>query len=134
MGKYVVLLLACLPALLPAAELDCENAVSTLEMNECASLELEAAEREMYRYLETSLEYHSEDTELIEAIQESQAAWEEYARAHCDSVFTLWRDGTIRGLMSISCKTRRTKERTHALWSDFLVPLDDSEPVLPEPN
>lgn len=132
-GKYLVLLLACFPALLPAAEPDCENAMSTLDINQCAGIEQETAKREMHRYLAKSLEHHREDAELVAAIKKSQAAWQKYAKAHCDSVYTLWRDGTIRGVMSISCKTRLIRTRTHELWSDYLTFMDSSEPVLPEP-
>lgn len=133
MGKYLVLLLACFPVSLPAEEPDCEKAMTTLDINYCAGLEQEAAEQEMQRYLEKSLERHSDDTELVAAIKQAQEAWQAYANAHCDSIYTMWREGTIRGVLSISCKTKLIRKRTHELWSDFLTYMDSTEPVLPEP-
>src|SRR5690606_41811790 len=103
MGKYLVLLLACFPVSLPAEEPDCEKAMTTLDINYCAGLEQEAAEQEMQRYLEKSLERHSDDAELVTAIKQAQEAWQAYANAHSDSINTMWRAGTIRCISSISC-------------------------------
>src|SRR5690554_7848550 len=77
MGKYLALLLACFPVSLPAEEPDCEKAMTTLDINYCAGLEQEAAEQEMQRYLEKSLERHSDDAELVAAIKQAQEAWQE---------------------------------------------------------
>lgn len=115
-------------------EVDCDNAMNTLEINHCAGLELNAAQKEMQRYLAASYTQQAEDAELVAAIQVAQQAWEAYSEAHCDSVFTQWRDGTIRGVMALSCRTQLTQERTHALWENFLTYMDSSEPVLPEPK
>lgn len=133
MIKYCSLLLMCCVTLSCAAEPDCENANSTLEINHCASVELEAAERRMQHYLQQSLEHHRDDAELLAAIGQSQVAWEAYAAAHCGAIYTLWRDGTIRSVLSISCQTQLARERTHQLWSAYLTFMDDSPPVLPEP-
>lgn len=133
MKKPGLLILFLFPALLSASEPDCEKAISTLDINRCASIELDAAEREMRRYLEMSLERNGHDVELVASIQQAQAAWEVYAEAHCGSIYTQWRQGTIRGVMHISCRTRLARERTHELWSAFLTNMDSTEPVLPEP-
>ena len=115
-------------------DVDCNQAMNTLEINHCAGLELKAAQHEMSRYLDAVYAQQADDTELVTAIQTAQQAWAAYAQAHCDSVFTQWRDGTIRGVMAISCQTQLTQERTHTLWENFLTFMDNSEPVLPEPE
>jgi len=114
--------------------LDCENAISTLEINACASIELDLAQREMEHYLQASLEHNADDPELVEAIQVAQKDWQAYYTSHCSSVYTQWREGTIRGVLTISCRTTLTKQRTHELWKNFLTYMDSTPPVLPEPK
>lgn len=116
-----------------AGEDDCENANTTLEINHCASVELVGANVEMQRYLSASLSHNDYDAQLVEAIRQSQIAWESYRDAHCGAVFTQWRDGSIRVMMDISCRTQLTYLRTHELWANFLTYMDNSPPVLPEP-
>ncbi|MDE0552455.1 hypothetical protein OU793_24315, partial [Vibrio sp. VP6] len=70
-------------------------------------------------------------SEVSHFVLESKQA---YMSSHCDSVYTQWRDGTIRGVMAISCKTKLTKQRTHELWENFLTYMDSTPPVLPEPS
>ncbi|WP_404972904.1 lysozyme inhibitor LprI family protein [Vibrio campbellii] len=136
MKKYVIVALASLSFMAFAQEeaIDCNNAVSTLEINQCAAIELEAAQKQLNKYLETSLEHNSYDPELIKAIQVAQKDWQAYVTSHCDSVYTQWREGTIRGVMAISCKTQLTQQRTHEIWQNFLTYMDSTPPVLPEPN
>jgi uncharacterized protein YecT (DUF1311 family) len=87
----------------------------------------------MSSYLTMSKEHNSYDPELIKSIDVAQKAWSLYAEAHCDSIYTMWREGTIRGVMHLNCKTKITKLRTHELWENFLTYLDSTPPVLPEP-
>ncbi|GHE22233.1 lysozyme inhibitor LprI family protein [Halomonas urumqiensis] len=136
MKKWAAIALASLSVTVGADDtaLDCDNAVSTLEINQCASIELESAQAELTRYLEASFEHNVHDPELIESIKMAQKDWQDYMSSHCDSVYTQWRDGTIRGVMTISCKTKLTKRRTHEIWSNFLTYMDGAPPVLPEPK
>ncbi|MFS1504803.1 lysozyme inhibitor LprI family protein [Vibrio lentus] len=113
---------------------DCENAMTTLEINHCASVELEAATVELDQYLKASFEHNAYDDELVSSIKVAQERWQTYMTAHCDSVYIQWRDGSIRGLMALSCKTKLTKQRTHEVWVNFLTYMDSTPPVLPEPK
>jgi len=115
-------------------ELDCDNALNTIEINQCALVELELAQAELTQYLETSFEHNASDPELVESIKISQKDWQAYMLSHCNAVYTQWRDGSIRGVMSLSCKTKLTKQRTHEIWSNFLTYMDSTPPVLPEPK
>ncbi len=117
-----------------SSEVDCEKAFTTIDINYCLGLELEAAEKEMQRYLTKSLEHQNHDQELVQSIQQAQKLWEKYAEAHCDSVYTMWRGGTIRGAMAITCQMSLTQKRTHELWSQYLTYMDSTEPVLLEPQ
>ncbi len=113
---------------------DCDNAMNTLEINHCASIELESAQTELDKYLEASFEHNAHDAELVKSIKSAQETWQAYMTAHCDSVYTQWRDGSIRGLMALSCKTKLTKQRTHEVWENFLTYMDSTPAVLPEPK
>ena len=131
-----VVLLTCLPLLVSASDdvVDCENAMNTIEINHCAAIELETAQVELEQYLEASFEHNDYDAELVASIKKAQESWQAYMSAHCNSVYTQWRDGSIRGLMALSCKTTLTKQRTHEVWANFLTYMDSTPPVLPEPK
>ncbi|MEZ9201242.1 hypothetical protein CWN85_03945 [Vibrio splendidus] len=131
-----VVLLTCLPLLASASDdaIDCENAMNTIEINQCAAIELESAQAELDKYLAASFEHNAYDAELVASIKKAQESWQAYMSAHCSSVYTQWRDGSIRGLMALSCKTTLTKQRTHEVWANFLTYMDSTPPVLPEPK
>ncbi|UPR36939.1 DUF1311 domain-containing protein [Vibrio cyclitrophicus] len=112
---------------------DCENAMNTIEINQCAAIELESAQAELDKYLAASFEHNAYDAELVASIKKAQESWQAYMTAHCDSVYTQWREGSIRGVMALSCKTTLTKQRTHEVWVNFLTYMDSTPPVLPEP-
>ncbi|MEZ8122585.1 lysozyme inhibitor LprI family protein [Vibrio splendidus] len=113
---------------------DCENAMNTLEINHCAAIELETAQAELDKYLAASFAHNDYDAELVASIKKAQDSWQAYMSAHCNSVYTQWRDGSIRGVMALSCKTTLTKQRTHEVWVNFLTYMDSTPPVLPEPK
>lgn len=131
-------LIVCIPWFASASAsddvVDCDNAMNTLEINHCAALELESSQLELDKYLAASFEHNVKDVELVDAIKGAQESWQAYMTAHCDSVYTQWRDGSIRGLMALSCKTKLTKQRTHEVWENFLTYMDSTPPVLLEPQ
>lgn len=114
--------------------IDCREPKSTLEVNHCMSADLREAEARLMKYVEVAREELAEDKPTLKAFDTAQSAWASYREAHCDSVYSLYRDGTIRGSMNLGCKTMLTDERTYAVWETFLTKLDGSDPVLPEPE
>lgn len=114
-------------------EARCEAVVTTIEINQCALLALNRAQAEMDRYLHAILERAAQDLELVEAINLAQENWKVYRDSHCESVYIHWREGTIRGVMALSCKENLTRARTHELWSSFLDTMDSASTELPEP-
>lgn len=114
--------------------LDCDNAMTTLDINQCAAIQLASAKTELSQYVEASVAHHADDPELVAAIEESQQAWEAYVTAHCDAVHTQWRDGSIRGMMALTCETELTQQRIHTVWETFLTYMDSTPPVLPAPG
>lgn len=122
------------------AAIDCAQALTTLDMNTCAAADLQAAEQRMQTYFDRVLltvGQDAEDSEAAAAIRAelvaAQAAWQAYVEADCGAVYTYWQSGTIRVLMALGCKLDLTQERTGHLWRSYLQPMDDSEPLLPEP-
>jgi len=113
---------------------DCDNAMTTLDINHCAAMELASAQAELSQYVEVSVMHHADDPEMVAAIEASQQAWQVYVTAHCDAVYTQWRDGSIRGVMALTCETELTQQRTHTVWESFLTYMDSTSPVLPEPR
>ncbi|MEZ8321784.1 hypothetical protein AB6C72_25655, partial [Vibrio splendidus] len=68
-----VVLLTCLPLLASASDdvIDCENAMNTIEINQCAAIELETAQVELEQYLEASFEHNDYDAELVASIKKA---------------------------------------------------------------
>ncbi len=136
MNKYLIAVLAILssPALSASGSTDCENARTTIEINDCAAMELASVQATLDEYLQASFEHNANDPALVASIKAAQKDWEAYLASHCDAVYTQWRDGSIRGVMTLSCKTQLTKQRTHQIWANFLSHMDSTSPVLPEPG
>lgn len=136
MNQYLLIILTTLSFNLFAKEvsIDCKNEMTTIEINQCYATALKSAEIELDKYLQTSLKHNAHDPELITAIKRAQEDWQLYMSSHCNSIYTQWRDGTIRGLMTITCKTELTRQRTYELWTNFLTYMDSTPPVLPKPN
>lgn len=127
--------MACLaPFFAVADELDCENAMTTREVTQCMAEEASQARNEMERYLAKSMERHSQDEELVEAIRQAQEAWRGYMDAHCGSVYVKWRDGTVRNTMALKCRKALIRQRTHEIWKRFLIFPDSTPALLPEPE
>lgn len=74
MKKYLLIVLATmsLSAVADDEELDCNNIRNTLDTNQCANIELEAAEDVLTHYLETSIEHSAVDPVLVDAIKVAQ--------------------------------------------------------------
>ncbi len=114
-------------------KLDCDNAYTTRDMEYCASQKRESASKTMRQYLIASYTQYNHDPNTVKAIKASQQAWETYESSNCGAVYTSWTTGSFRGLMSIDCSTRLTKQRSHELWLNYLTFMDSTPPVLPEP-
>lgn len=128
----------------PDAPVCKEGALTTIEINECALLDLIREEARMNAYLAKARELAAEtdrdsvewgpQTRQVEYLAEAQAAWERYAEITCEAVYDTYAGGTIRTVMALGCKIEMTRERTHRIWSDHLTFMDDTPPVLPEPT
>ena len=135
MNKTVILaFLVGLSLNTKAKEINCDEAYTTLDMIECASAERDSAEKVMEQYLAAGKKKYSDDEVVLNSISEAQASWLAYRKSHCGSVYDVWREGTVRSVMAISCSTDLTKQRTHEIWKSFLTYMDSTPPILPEPS
>jgi uncharacterized protein YecT (DUF1311 family) len=101
--------------------IDCDNAVSTVEMNFCGEKELEKADAALNAAYKNAIagipELASEkpyDTKSWEeALRASQRAWVAFRDAECkDHVPMFWTGGTGATGEVLGCMTEMTKNRT----------------------
>ena len=130
---FVMALAAAAP---PPAKADPCKGSTTPDVNACLSLSLDRSKARLGKYIEAALQRYGENSgsSVRLGIQAAQDAFEAYRSIECAAVYENWKDGTIRGAMSLSCETRLTDARTHDIWQDWLQYMDSTPPVLPEPT
>lgn len=114
---------------------------NTIEINDCMSATLGAAEVELKRYLDAArkrLQSEAADdagvAKALAGLDKAQSAWVAYREAECGAVYDYWSSGTIRGSMALTCQIDLTRARTHTVWSEWLTYMDSTPPILPEPS
>ena len=125
---------------------ECEGAVSTREIVNCKSAELQEKREILDTYLQEAFKVTREeewlDSERIIAhLKESQEQWEKSIENYCDALYVRWIEGTIREPYRLACMKAMYTRRTHKLWTNFIrvhpqftysSSLD--EPERPTPN
>lgn len=118
------LLLTCLFLPFEVFALDCDEASTTLQMNDCARRQQEYLEIELnlvyQRVLntikvvkanpETSLQHR-----LTKDFIQAQQLWIKLREADCQNVYHFWSGGTIRNLMYLDCMQSMTSQRIKQL-------------------
>ena len=114
MKHFVALLVLSLAS--SAYALDCKNALSTPEMNECAARELRQVETRLNKAYRAALaRIATPDTpadiqvEMKKSLVAAQRAWVTFRENECHYVYLANIGGTIRTLEHIGCM------RTHAI-------------------
>ncbi|MGQ0457652.1 MAG: lysozyme inhibitor LprI family protein [Hyphomicrobium sp.] len=109
-------------------KLDCENAMSTHDLNACAGREFETADAAMNEAYKKALAaipsmasdppYDAKSWEA--ALRASQRAWVAFRDAECQGhVAMFWTGGTGATADIIGCETEMTKARTEALKARY---------------
>lgn len=118
------ILLGCILYLfaVSALALDCNKAITTPEINQCAKIEqdkIEAKLNKIYQRVlktldkpDTEIEYYSK---MKESLIAAQRAWVKFREADCDAVFEKNASGTIRTVMYIECMQARAEQRIKEL-------------------
>jgi len=112
--RRTLFLFALATACAPALALDCKNAMSTPEINECAAAEQKAVEsklNQVYRRVIKSLETNKDSAAAKDKLVLAQRAWVKFREADCDAVYENWAGGTIRTVMYISCMRQHAEQR-----------------------
>ena len=102
--------------------LDCNKAVTTPEMNECAAIDQKKVEirlNQTYQRVMKSL--GGSDAETRKKLIEAQRAWIKFREADCAAVYQQHVGGTIRGLMYSGCMQSRAEQRIKEL-KQFMEP------------
>lgn len=104
--------------------LDCGQAVTTIDINQCAKIEQEKVEKELndvyQRVLanimalnqrpETSLQ-----TNIAQNFIDARRQWVKLRDADCKNVYHYWSGGSIRNLMYLDCMQSMAKQRIKLL-------------------
>ena len=131
--KFISLILLSISAPLLAAD-DCSNASTTYDIGVCMTEQLEQQEVTLQHYLAEARARYAENDEVVASIEKAQQSWLVYRQDQCSSIYNIWKDGTIRSIMGLSCSIRMTKLRTHQIWHSYLTYMEDKPPLLPEPQ
>ena len=98
--------------------LDCDNAQNQLEINTCAGLQAQEADKklnEVYQQLRAKIKDFPQEPRLIEAQQQ----WIKFRDADCEYAKSQYEGGSIVPTVEAGCITRLTEQRTKDL-EDYL--------------
>lgn len=115
--------LACVPL---HAQASCDEAVTTIEINECAQAEFDKTEAELNRVWKevmARLAERADEPDVVDAkakLRIAQKTWVTYREQDCQAVYTLYQGGTMRTLMYLGCMTGHADRRTREL-SEWLA-------------
>jgi uncharacterized protein YecT (DUF1311 family) len=122
---------------------DCTQAANTPEINACATRDLGRETARMERYLTVARRTadnlngaNAEDgarSSQRAHLDNAQLVWSAYADIVCGAVYEKWARGSVRTAAALRCRIDMTRERTHVIWRNYLVYVDSTPPVLPEP-
>ena len=121
----------------------CVTQRNTIEMNLCGAARVKAERERMEQYLEASVRFldvwddgmdPAYELDLPATVRQSQAAWEAYAKAHCDTLLQQNIDGTVRTIIFLGCMEEMVFVRSRQLWTDFLQDSASGDLSLAEPT
>lgn len=118
-----LLALACLSLPAAAQEVDCQNAVTQTEMNQCAHDDWELADAELnLAYKRTMQLLKGWDADLpeaeqggAEALKEAQRAWITFRDKACEVEGYAMKGGSAEPLLVFGCMRQLTEDRTAQL-------------------
>lgn len=100
------------------AELDCKNAMNTLEINACAEQEQQLVEKKLNQTYQAVMQMMSQPdlpsmsfAAVKKDLLESQRAWITFRKKDCDALYDFYIDGSIRNVVYISCMQKHAERR-----------------------
>ncbi|MEM9733656.1 MAG: lysozyme inhibitor LprI family protein [Pseudomonadota bacterium] len=109
-----------------AQDIDCNNAISTVEMKFCAGEELDRADAQLNATWTRAMGHaRAADADWlpegapsrVELLRDAQRKWIPYRDAACEAQATKYYGGTGQTLELVVCLTGMTKQRTRELQS-----------------
>ena len=97
---------------------DCKNAMSTLDMIRCQSVVMEEIYKTNYKYYKKVISVVSND--VAEQIYKAYQSGESYRTSFCGAA-SRNTEGTRRGTLVQHCIMVLTEANTHFLWDQFLT-------------
>lgn len=106
-----------------AQDWDCSNPQAQQEMNYCASLDYDAADRALnvawnlvYPEIKSrDADMPNETQSWSQTLLQAQRSWLDYRDNHCTAVGFEMRGGSMEPLLVATCRTQLTQERTQDL-------------------
>ena len=106
--------------------LDCANAQTQADMNQCAYLDLEKADKELNAVYKQALKSAAEADKMaadmgpdyvgaVKAMKKAQRAWIDYRDGHCDGMGYEAVGGSMQPMLIAGCQARLTENRTKEL-------------------
>jgi uncharacterized protein YecT (DUF1311 family) len=102
----------------PAFALDCNRAMTTMDLNECAAMQKDRTEKKLnqtYQRVLQALGKRDEDAgqhaKVKAALVAAQREWVKFREADCQAVYTLHEGGTIRTVMYLGCMDNHAQHR-----------------------
>lgn len=122
MYRYLVALLL-MTSPLSAQEVDCNNAMTQMDMNFCAAQSYGYADEDLNlayqlaRAQAKQMDEYLQEGEVPSAtmLRDAQRAWITFRDLACDVESTLVRGGSMQPLIYYSCLERETRNRTESL-------------------
>lgn len=129
--RRLIPLFLCLAAPATAQEVDCSNAMTQYEMNQCAQIDWETADVDLNEaYAEAMAQLKAWDADLPPELQggaaklrEAQRAWITFRDAACATEGYPMRGGSAEPLLVYGCMARLTQQRADDLWT--LIAIDN---------
>jgi uncharacterized protein YecT (DUF1311 family) len=127
MTSSLFILIAFFVAVLsfPAFALDCEKAFNTQDINTCEHMALTKLDQKLtqtYKMVLAKFDKISKEptsiadkAKLKQSLIDAQRLWVKFRDADCNTTYTLWSDGTIRGQMYLGCMKSKTEQRIKEL-------------------
>ena len=97
-----------------AQALDCANAASTPDLNECAARTQKAAEANLNAVYQRVLNNVTEPKVRTQFVA-AQRLWVKFREADCNTVLAFYGTGTIRTVMYLGCLQNRAETRAKEL-------------------
>jgi uncharacterized protein YecT (DUF1311 family) len=127
---FVMAVALLVPSVLGAQDssrTSCESAKTTAEMRRCISRGLQAAERDLQRYLEEARR-RAANRALLDSVQ---IAWKEYRDLACRAAGGEHNRGTKQPPAVLGCLLDLTRRRIHEVYEHY---LRTSSTAFPEPE